>query len=97
MANNLGGSVGTAVGITLLERGRQSFREDLVPYASPWRDEYRQALDQYGSLGAFDQVLNSQASVLSFQSVFFTLAMIALCCLPLILFLKGKPGPEDQG
>jgi len=97
MAVNLGGSVGTAVGITLLERGRQSFREELVPYASPYRDEYRQALEQYGSLGAFDQVVNSQASVLSFQAVFFTLAVIALCCLPLLLFLKGKPGPEDQG
>lgn len=68
-----------------------------MPYASPYRDECRQALEQYGSLGAIDQIVNSQASMLSFQAVSFTLAVIALCCLPLLLLLKGKPGPEDQG
>lgn len=97
MAVNLGGSVGTALAVTMLERGRQSFREGLVPYASPWSDEYQQALRQYGSLEAFDQALQSQASILAFQAVFFTLAVIAFCCLPLLFFLKGKPGPEDQG
>lgn len=96
MAVNLGGSVGTALAVTMLERGRQSFRDGLVPYASPWRDEYQQALRQYGSLEAFDRALQSQASILAFQSVFFTLAVIAFCCLPLLFFLKGKPGPEDQ-
>lgn len=96
MAINVGGSVGTALSITLLERGRQTYREQLVPYASPYRDEYRQALQDYGSVGAFDAVLNGQASILAFQHVFFALACVIVVSLPLVLLLRGKPGEEEQ-
>lgn len=96
IAVNMGGSVGTALAVTMLERGQQSFREQLVPYASPWRDEYRQALRQYGSPEQFSQVIDGQAAVLSFQSVFFTVACVIAACLPLLFFLRGKPSPEDQ-
>jgi DHA2 family multidrug resistance protein len=96
IAVNMGGSVGTALAVTLLERGQQSFREQLVPYASPWRDEYQQAIRRFGSVENFSQVVDTQAAVLSFQSVFFTVACVIAACLPLLFFLKGKPGEEEQ-
>lgn len=96
IAVNMGGSVGTALAVTMLERGQQSFREQLVSYASPWRDEYQQALRRYGSPAQFSQVIDGQASVLSFQAVFFTVACVIAACLPLLFFLRGKPSPEDQ-
>lgn len=96
IAVNMGGSVGTALAVTMLERGQQSFREALVPYASPWRDEYQQALRTYGSVESFNQVIDGQAAVLSFQAVFFTIACVIAACLPLLFLLRGKPSPEDQ-
>ncbi|MBB4088025.1 DHA2 family efflux MFS transporter permease subunit [Sphingomonas carotinifaciens] len=96
IAVNMGGSVGTALAVTMLERGQQSYREQLVPYASPWRDEYQQALRQYGSAESFSQAIDTQAAVLSFQGVFFIIACAIAACLPLLFFLKGKPSPEDQ-
>lgn len=96
IAVNMGGSVGTAVAVTMVERGQQGFREQLVPYASPWRDEFQQVLRQYGSLEAFNRVLDGQAAVLSFQSLFFLNGCVIGSCLVLLFFLKGKPSPEDQ-
>jgi len=97
IAVNMGGSVGTSVAVTMIERGQQTFREGLVPYASPYRDEYRQALRGFGSPEAFSRAIDGQAAILSFQAVFFTLATVIALCLPLLFFLKGKPTADDQG
>lgn len=96
LARNMGGSVGTAIAITLLERGRQTYRSDLAVYASPYRDEYRAAIAQCGSVDALNRVVDAQATVLAYQNVFFVLACIAGLCLPLIFFLRGKPGAPSQ-
>lgn len=90
LARNLGGSVGTALGTTWLERGRQSFRDTLTDSANPYRDEYRAALEQYGSLEAFNRVIDQQATVLAYQSAFFTLFVLCVCCVPLVFLLRGK-------
>lgn len=95
LARNLGGSVGTAVGVTMLERGRQTYREQLVPYATPYSDEYVRAIDRYGSETAFNQVIDAQATMLSYQNLFFTLAIVATLCIPLALLIRGRPKAGD--
>lgn len=97
LARNLGGSVGTALGVTMLERNRQTYREELIAYANPYRDEYARAVEAYGGEVAFNGVIDAQASLLAYQNVFFTYALIAGCCIPLALLLRGKPQGTEQG
>ena len=97
LARNLGGSVGTAIGVTMLERGRQTYREDLVGQANPFRDDYASAVTASGGEQAFNRVIDAQASILAYENVFFLFALMAACCLPLALFLRGKPTGKEQG
>ncbi len=97
LARNLGGSVGTAIGFTMLERGRQTYREGLVNEANPYRDEYAAAVTASGGEQAFNRVIDAQASILAYENLFFLLALVAACCLPLAFFLRGKPTGEEQG
>ncbi|MBB4659660.1 DHA2 family efflux MFS transporter permease subunit [Parvularcula dongshanensis] len=70
LARNLGGSVGVALGTTLLARGRQSFQETLSVYASPYNDEYVRAAQQFGGPGAVYRELQAQVSILAYEQVF---------------------------
>lgn len=97
LARNLGGSVGTALGVTLLERGRQTYREDLVGYASPYRDDYASAVEAYGGELAFNRVIDAQATLLAYEHLFFVYAAIGACCIPLSMFLRGKPSGKGPG
>ena len=97
LARNMGGSVGTSIGITILGRGQQAYREGLTTYADPYSDEYNRAIADYGSIEAFNRLIDAQATVLAYQSAFFVYACISALCLPLIFFLRGKPGKVAQG
>lgn len=97
LARNLGGSVGTALGVTMLERGRQTYREGLVAEANPFRDEYARAVETGGGELAFNRIIDAQATVLAYENLFFVLALVAAACLPLALFMRGKPDGTEQG
>ena len=96
LARNLGGSVGTALGVTLLERGRQTYREGLIAEANPFRDDYARAVEANGGELAFNRIIDAQATVLAYENLFFVLALVAACCLPLALFMRGKPDGTEQ-
>ncbi|WP_176473048.1 DHA2 family efflux MFS transporter permease subunit [Sphingomonas lenta] len=97
LARNLGGSVGTALGVTLLERNRQSYREDLVGYANPFRDEYAQAVEAYGGEQAFNRVIEEQATLLAYENLFFVYGVVALVGVLIAMMLRGKPTGKEQG
>jgi DHA2 family multidrug resistance protein len=97
LARNLGGSIGTAIGITLLERGRQSYRDQLIAHTSSFDPEYREAIAQYGSPAAFNSVIDAQATVLAYEHVFFVLTVISIIFIPLVFFLKGRPRGTEAG
>jgi DHA2 family multidrug resistance protein len=102
----LGGSFGTAIITTMLERGTTLFHARLVEQARPdhpaWAEATRQvtALMMRGggdavaghqrALALLDRVIAGQAAVLSFEHAFQVIALLFLVALLAMPFLPGK-------
>lgn len=101
LARNLGGSIGTAVGITVLERRRQYHQSVLSGEATPDEpayDDWRATAEGLtgGSGESVDallaQTVTEQANVLAFNDVFTFYFWTVLLFLPLCFLLRGRPG-----
>jgi DHA2 family multidrug resistance protein len=107
LLRNLGGSFGVAFATTLLARRAQLHQFHLVEHLTPFSRNLQETLPQItqmlqergfvpplqgqGGLGVIYKQLLQQASMLSFNDVFFSLALMMTLILPLVLFMK-KPG-----
>jgi DHA2 family multidrug resistance protein len=107
LLRNLGGSIGVAFSATLLARRAQFHQFRLIEHLTPFDSNFQQALPQIdsalrgrgfiaptpgsGSTGVIYQELLRQASMLSFNDVFFILSLLMIFVLPLLLLMK-KPG-----
>ena len=105
------GSVGIAITATELTRGENIFRADLVRDVTPYTANssnfvrvmtgamIRQGNDPatagYKALGILNNELDRQASMLSYNHVFFLVTVIFVFCVPLVFFLKGGHGAEE--
>ena len=105
----LGGSFGTAVITTLLERGTTLFHARLVEQARPdhpaWADAARQvtalmmregssaATAQQQALAILDRIITGQATVLSFEHAFMIIALVFFGALLAMPFLPGRGRP----
>jgi DHA2 family multidrug resistance protein len=110
VARNLGGSIGVSLSTTLLARNAQVHQTYLAGHASSSALGYQQGLDQAtahflaqgadqasAQQQAFDwigQLVQSQASLLSYIDVFQTLAILALLMVPVALLLRR--GQSDK-
>jgi len=106
-ARNIGGSVGTALLTTFLERTRQTHIATLSAHAvagspqfSRFVDATRQALERLGqspdvakqfAIGNAWQSLNRQAQMLSYQNAFWGLGLIIACLIPLPFIMRRPP------
>ena len=104
LVRNLGGSVGVAFVATMLSRGAQIHQAHLSEHITSFDLGYRSAANQsaqFLSLQGMDPVtaqqagagaiyneLLRQAYMLSFNDVFYVLAIMMICMLPLILFMR---------
>jgi MFS transporter, DHA2 family, multidrug resistance protein len=102
----LGGSVGTAMITTMLERGTTLFHARLVEQARPdhpaWTDATRQVTalmmrggsdivaGQQQALALLDRVITGQAAVLSFEHAFQVIALLFVVALLAVPFLPGR-------
>ncbi len=106
-ARNLGGSFGTAMLTTFLERTAQTHQSELGANVTPGGYAYSSFLSQtQAALGALGQggnnaqlaaaqayrELGRQAGMLSYQNVFWLLSVTIACLVP-IPFLMKKPAP----
>jgi MFS transporter, DHA2 family, multidrug resistance protein len=106
-ARNIGGSVGTALLTTFLERTQQTHISTLggrvqaggVQY-SQFIDATRSALMRLGqssdaatrlAVGDAWQTLNRQAQMLSYQNAFWGLSLIVACLVPLPFIMRRPP------
>jgi MFS transporter, DHA2 family, multidrug resistance protein len=112
-ARNIGGSVGTALLTTFLERTQQTHIADLGAHVVPGGFQYarfidmtKDALVQFGQsadgaarLAAGDawQTLNRQAQMLSYQNAFWGLSLIAACLIPLPFIMRRPPRSRPTG
>jgi DHA2 family multidrug resistance protein len=113
LLRNLGGSFGVAIVTTMLARRAQFHQVHLIEHLAPFNRNFQLALPQIsrilqgrgfipslqnqGSWGLiYNQVLR-QASMLSFNDVFYILSVMIVLILPLVLLMKkGEahgPGP----
>ena len=107
------GSVGIALTATELTRGENIFRADLVKDVTPFtanaanfvrgmtgamtRQGNDPATAGYKALNILNNEMTRQASMLSYNHVFFLGTVLFVFCIPLVFFLKGDHGGEEGG
>ncbi len=104
LVRQLGGSLGTAIVITLLDHRTTTASAHLVRYASPynptfmrWWQAIQAGLAARGSnpatahqqaLAVLHLLISQQAAVLAFDYVFAIVGAVFLVCLPLVLLMR---------
>jgi DHA2 family multidrug resistance protein len=114
LMRNLGGSVGISVATTLLARRAQVHQNVMVARMTPYDPLYQQRLEslrqvltpQVGpskaaaqALGIMYQTLVAQATLLAFVDNFRLITVMAICCMPLAMFLqrvRARPGASAE-
>jgi DHA2 family multidrug resistance protein len=111
LTRQLGGSIGIALLTTLLQQREAFHTTVLLSKLTPYDPETNQRLNQLtgvfqsqGSdavtahqqaLASLEQLVNTQAAVLSYADIFRFVGIVFLCSLPLLLFLgKGGAGAK---
>lgn len=90
LSTQLGGSISTAVLVTILAR-RSAFHQDaLAQFIQPAYRPVAQFLGAHGSLGQLYGDVVTQASVMSFADCQFVLGVLAIALLPLVFVLPKK-------
>jgi DHA2 family multidrug resistance protein len=98
------GSIGIALSSTLLTRGESWNRGVLIDHITSFGDRTAETLHDVssflvsqgmdrasadaGSLKVIEELVMKHASMLSFNRVFYVIAVLFLLCMPLIVFLK---------
>jgi len=105
LVRQLGGSLGTAIVIALLDHRLTTASANLLRYASPsnptftqWWHTYQAAFMARGSappiankqaLAMLGTLINQQASVVSFDYAFALIGAVFLVCLPFVVFIRS--------
>jgi DHA2 family multidrug resistance protein len=114
LLRNLGGSFGVALVTTVQAQRAQFHQLRLAEHLSPMDRNLQQvlpqlppalqggglppALDPQGALQLIYNQLQRQASMLSFNDVFFVLSLLMIFVLPLVLLMqRGRPGEAPTG
>jgi len=114
LLRNLGGSFGVAFATTMLVRRAQFHQAHLVEHLTPFDRNFQLAapqitqtlqdkgfipsLSDQGGLGLIYGEVVRQASMLSFNDVFYLLSTMMMLILPLVLLMKkGKEDTSGPG
>lgn len=109
LMRQLGGSVGIAVAATLLDHWSQQTRGPMTENINPFNPVYQQRMTQMEqalqsngtapavahdqALAILDRLVQSHASIMAFEMVYFALAMLFIFALPLLVFVKNPKSP----
>ncbi len=112
LVRQLGGSLGTAIVITLLDHKTTTASAALVRYASlynptfmQWWNTFQAAFLASGSdpgtarmqaLAALHQLISQQAAVVAFDYAFAVVGALFLVCLPLVFLMRGRGAPPER-
>lgn len=111
-ARNIGGSVGTALLTTFLERTQQTHIASLSAHVVPGSPQYARFVDMMSAalsrlgqsadaarqlaVGNAWQMLNLQAQMLSYQNAFWGLSLIIACLIPLPFIMRRPPRTRQE-
>lgn len=97
LLNNIGRNLGIGLLATYLATASQANRVVLRDHITPFSDAFRHTkvpdawdVTQPEGLSALNRLLNQQAELLAYISDFRLLALIVLCCIP-VLFIMNNP------
>ena len=106
LIRQLGGSIGTAVVVTLLTQHVDQARNELVGNASLTNPAFVQEVHAMAAnfmahgysqpdamaaaLLAVNQLIEQQSATIAYEYIFFWIGMLFAVCLPLVVFLSGK-------
>ena len=111
LMRNLGGSIGISMATTLLARRAQVHQNVMVAKMTPYDPAFQQRLDALRqvltpkvgasragqqALGILYKTLVAQATLLAFVDNFRLITVLAICCIPLAVFLRrarARPAP----
>jgi len=112
LVQQLGGSLGTAVVITLVDHKTTTASANLMRYVSVynptfmrWWQTYQAGFVARGSdpttahrqaLAALQGLVNQQAAVVAFDYAFGVVGLLLLVCLPLVLFMRRGQVPPME-
>jgi len=104
LVRQLGGSLGTAIVVTLVDHKTTTASANLIRYATPyhpafmqWWERFQAGLAARGmdegrarlqALGMLKREIGRQASVVAFDYAFAVMGALFLCCLPLVLLVR---------
>ena len=95
LTRNVGGSAGISVFISLLSQGTQEARSNLVSHLTPFAPAIQAgqlpeawSLSTTLGLARLEQELMRQASAIAYFEDFSRLGAIALCVMPMVIFLR---------
>ncbi len=95
LIRNMGSSIGVSIVIAQLTSGTTLMHARLSELVTPFSAGFQlspNALlnpDTPEGVAMIDRLVNGQAVTISYQNDFLLMAMLALCCLPLILAFRG--------
>jgi DHA2 family multidrug resistance protein len=99
----LGGSISVAALDVIIDQ-RWSFHSIVLGASENFhRIPVVQFFQQHGTSGELSSVVNLQAAILSYQDATLVIALVCLCCTPLVLFMRkprtaaAAPAPSSQG
>jgi len=102
LTGNIGRSVGIALVAGFLVRNSQTNRAVLNEYISPFNPALghlilpdRWNLSDIAGLASLNQEVSRQAAIIGYSNDFRLLAVIVLCCMPLLL-LMGNPNRQSR-
>jgi DHA2 family multidrug resistance protein len=88
LCQQLGGSISTAMLVTLLDRRSALHQSNLASEITLRNPAVQNALQHHAPLGTIYGLLMQQASTMAFADAFFFLAAVTLLLTPLVLFLR---------
>jgi len=111
LVRQLGGSLGTAIVVTLVDHKTTTASANLMRYASTYNPTFRSWWQTYATLfirrGSAPSVANQQAlsvlgklighqaAVVAFDYAFAVMGVLFLGCLPLVLLLRRGQPPDE--
>jgi len=103
LSRNVGSSVGISVVSYLLTRNNQINHATIASHVTAFNHAFdnstvRHALSPWtaGGRAALDQVIQTQASIISYIDDFKLMMILSLAAIPLVLLLRGAPAAEGD-
>ncbi len=92
LCQQLGGSISTAVLVTLLDRRGEFHLNQLAGTITASRPAVAQALQQHAPIAVIAQLVGQQASAMAFADAFYVLGALTLLLTPLVFLLRSPRG-----